>query len=638
MLKYRPEIDGLRAVAVIGVILFHMNLEWVRGGYLGVDVFFVISGFLITSIILKELDNATFSMISFMLRRAKRILPALLCMLITTLLLGEILLHNIQLKTLGKDALASILTFANVNAWLMSLNYWGIEAHNSFFIHTWSLSLEEQYYIIFPLLCLFLNRHFTKYFGIIILIYTIIGFLFFLYLYQNKPVAAFYLLPSRFWELSFGSILAIYRPILLKKTIKWEKSYSVLSLLGLALIFSSFILINGDEGISWHNIFPVIGTVLFISFSEEKNIKKFSLIRSKIFVFIGKISYSLYLWHWPILLFLRESNIEHQIELTIICTILVSISSYFFIETPMRKKTNPITQLLLLIIVTLTISSTYALRKANLETSSDFLIKWEGPFYSPLKVEERINQIFSDTMDGITIKRRYDKDYQLRDGGLIKHYGGLNPNIMLLGDSHALMWAPVIDEISMEHNITVSFCALHDISPYVFKHKNIYHKKPYNYDIIENIKKWKPLVVLSSRWSHSLDKKLLQNTVDLIIQCGCNLIIIEQPPEISDVIINLPATLHEKGVSLSGELDYYLPASKKHDLLRDRQILSEISNQYLNCHLLMITDLFINDSSKVKVKEGMKILYIDDDHLSTDGAYLAKERLTSLILKLLTKD
>jgi len=157
-IRYRPEIDGLRAIAVIPVILFHMGFQWIPGGFIGVDVFFVISGFLITSIILQDVGQERFSYSDFWLRRIRRILPALMVMVFTISIVGSIVLYAPQISNLGEHGLAALLSLANIDFWLHAGNYWGASAKDSPFLHTWTLSVEEQFYLFFPFLLILLLR------------------------------------------------------------------------------------------------------------------------------------------------------------------------------------------------------------------------------------------------------------------------------------------------------------------------------------------------------------------------------------------------------------------------------------------------------------------------------------------------
>ncbi len=206
--SYRPEIDGLRTIAVIPVILFHLGYKWVNGGFYGVDVFFVISGFLITKILVSAIEKGTFSMWSFWLRRVKRLLPALLTVIITTLLVASVVLFKPELPNIAKDSLPALFSYFNFYAKNSLGDYWGGTAENSFFLHTWSLSVEEQFYLVYPFFLYLCNKYFRSFFKPIFIL-SILSFILFVALLKYKPSFTFYMLPTRAWELSLGGLISL---------------------------------------------------------------------------------------------------------------------------------------------------------------------------------------------------------------------------------------------------------------------------------------------------------------------------------------------------------------------------------------------------------------------------------------------
>jgi len=344
-LKYRPEIDGLRTLAVLSVIIYHAefvvnNSKFLKGGFLGVDVFFVISGFLITSIILSELYKTDkFSIGRFYERRARRLLPALFIVILVSLPFAWHLLPPMQLVDFSKSIL-STLVFSSNFYWEYSLQEYGAESSLlKPFLHTWSLSVEEQYYLVFPFVLLMLNR-FAKASTITLLFAgLVVSLLFAENITQNNVSFSFYMLPSRFWELLAGALLASYQ---FQHSPKNNDSllYKTMPSLGLLLICGSMIFI----GIEFNHpgfitLLPVIGTILIIWFGNQKELVT-RLLSTRTFVSIGLISYSLYLWHYPIFSFGRyiDSNPTwHDKTLWVILTFVFSIVTYFLIEKPFRN-------------------------------------------------------------------------------------------------------------------------------------------------------------------------------------------------------------------------------------------------------------------------------------------------------------
>ena len=359
-LTYRSEIDGLRAIAVCAVILYHAHITiWgyqpFKGGFIGVDIFFVISGYLITSIILKELvTTGSFSFKHFYERRIRRILPALLFVMLTSLPFAWIYLMPSSFVDFSKSILYSLGFNSNFYFWYSGQQYGAESSLLKPFLHTWSLSVEEQYYILFPTVLLITFKYFRKY---LIHILTL-GFIISLGLAdwgsRNHPSFNFYILPSRGWELLAGSILA-YFEINNGHRSKNKSLNLILPFTGLILIVHSILFFN-DKMFhpSFYTLSPVIGVCLIIWFAQKDEIIT-KIFSTKLFVGIGLISYSLYLWHYPIFAFARIYDFTQgslfKILLLGIITIILSVFSYYLIEKPFRNKLLNFKKILSLIFI-----------------------------------------------------------------------------------------------------------------------------------------------------------------------------------------------------------------------------------------------------------------------------------------------
>jgi peptidoglycan/LPS O-acetylase OafA/YrhL len=331
---YRPEIDGLRSVAVLAVVIFHLNHHWLPGGFLGVDVFFVISGFLITSIVFSQIQAGRFSIIGFWKRRIRRLYPALLVMVATVLCLGTFLLVRPERTSLPKQAIASLLSFQNMLLWKNTGGYWDAASENLVLLHTWSLSLEEQFYIFLPCLLLFLRRFGQGYERVVLGTLLVVSLAASIYLTSINRSGAFYFLPTRMWELLIGSILAIsvgrgQGPRESRFANSWQG-------LGLGMILVSFVVIENDANFpSYRPLMACIGTFLILAFGASQGPVR-SLLSAAPIVYIGKISYSLYLWHWPVITFLRFTSPELNVVAAVVLSLLCAILSYHFVENPFR--------------------------------------------------------------------------------------------------------------------------------------------------------------------------------------------------------------------------------------------------------------------------------------------------------------
>jgi len=345
-INYRPEIDGLRAIAVFSVIFYHAEIfvsdnQIFSGGFIGVDIFFVISGYLITSIILKELfKTGFFSFVNFYQRRIRRILPALLVVMLVSLPFAWIYFYPIDLIDFSKSILYSLGFSSNFYFHYSGLEYGSPEGILKPFLHTWSLSVEEQYYIIFPVILLATFKYFRKYIFHFLLIGLICSLALADWSSKNHPSSNFYFLSTRMWELIFGSILAHFE-INLDKRSQNNNLNQFLSLIGLFLIVCSIIFFD-DKMFhpSFYTLIPVIGVSLVLWFTTEKVLIT-KILSNKLFVGVGLISYSLYLWHYVIFSFAKNLDIYFdQINgkvILIILTIILSIFTFFFIERPGRK-------------------------------------------------------------------------------------------------------------------------------------------------------------------------------------------------------------------------------------------------------------------------------------------------------------
>jgi len=459
--SYRGEIDGLRAVAVIPVVFYHAGFNLFSGGFVGVDIFFVISGYLITTIILKDLENNTFSLSYFYERRVRRILPALFLVIFVSSILSFIFLTRSELSSYFNSANASLLFYSNFYFW-KTTPYFKSETELEPLIHTWSLSIEEQFYVIFPLLLIFINKYFKKK----IIIFLFIGFFLSLFVCQflalnTRGTLNFYFTLSRAWELALGGVSAYY---LLKNKFNFSNNIkNLFSLIGLILILFSIFYYNKNTLYpSLFTLAPTIGAVLIILFANEKTYVK-KILSSKILISIGLISYSFYLWHQPLLVMGRIyfENFSNELKfLTILISLFLSILSYKFVETLFRKK-NKINVKLLIKILFYFLFGFLLFSVLN--------INFFGP-KSKNSTEARLAKLLSE-QDAIYLPKM---DYR----HFIKHriiYETLDPKVIVIGSSRVMQISnEIYDEkilnlavsgSSMEDQIAITEMALEKFKP-----------------------------------------------------------------------------------------------------------------------------------------------------------------------------
>ena len=340
-MDYRKEIDGLRAVAVIPVILFHAGFTQFGGGFVGVDVFFVISGYLITSILIAELDAGKFSIVKFYERRARRILPALFAVLALCLPFAWLWLLPGDMKGFAQSLVAVMVFGSNVLFWQQS-GYFDTAAELKPLLHTWSLAVEEQFYVLFPLFLMFFWRRDRRWLLGVLAAMTLASLAIAQWGSSNSPTAAFFLLPARGWELAIGAFCAYYLAHRDSNKAVAPAVGQALALCGLLLIAASIFLFSKDTpfpGI--YALVPTLGTALIILFATPATATG-AILGSKTLVGIGLISYSAYLWHQPLIAFARHRSFEEPhfllMPALVILTLVLAYLSWRFVEQPFRQK------------------------------------------------------------------------------------------------------------------------------------------------------------------------------------------------------------------------------------------------------------------------------------------------------------
>lgn len=429
MIKYRPEIDGLRAIAVLPVILFHAGFEWFSGGFVGVDVFFVISGYLITTIIISEMAEEKFSIVNFYERRARRILPALFFLMIATIPLSLFWFSFAHLKDFGQSLIAVSFFSSNILFFLES-GYFDVSSEAKPLLHTWSLAVEEQYYIIFPILLAITWR---------LGINKILILLFFLLLISlgaaqwsayNSPASGFYLLHTRAWELLVGVFIAFY--LRYNSYLKSGLMNQALSLTGLSMVvYSIYFFDEYTPFPSFYTLIPVLGTGLLILCSVPRTFL-YKILSLSPMVGIGLISYSAYLWHQPILVFSRNRLMNEISDLLLIglCifSFLMAWVSWKFIESPFRDKNKFSRKFIftssLILITIFCMSGFWIIKNAKLPSSFVFSD-------NEIELIPQFKGLIHEGKNCTSPKLRHPNDFcEIREGNI-------GHEIILIGDSHA---------------------------------------------------------------------------------------------------------------------------------------------------------------------------------------------------------
>jgi peptidoglycan/LPS O-acetylase OafA/YrhL len=472
-ITYRPDVDGLRAVAVLLVVLDHIHTR-ITGGYIGVDVFFVISGYLISSVILSEMASGRFSVTNFYERRIRRIFPALLAMLLGSAAVSYFCFVPSETKDFARSLLAALFSVSNFYFWrqphvnLIGWHHAGYfdsslsRTASATLLHTWSLGVEEQFYIIFPLFLMGVRRWFPNLLRVAIWSITILTFTLACIWVHRDPTVAFYFAPLRAWELLIGTVISQhYVPAICGKIARnLAATAGLLLILVPAMHYDAATHFPGLAALP-----PCLGAVLVIAAGETGNSLVGRLLSWRPIVFLGLISYSLYLWHWPIITFLEASYIPVDYEspkrlklAVLVASLIVGSLSWLFVERPFRAgRLRPGRRVLFLVTgaaVTLTaalgavmiasggVSSRFPLEAVEIDRNTNY------DFTSAY----RLNVCFIDAK--VSSFEQFDKEACLREDPTRKNY-------LLVGDSHAAQLYPGLRAVFPELNIsqaTITTC------------------------------------------------------------------------------------------------------------------------------------------------------------------------------------
>jgi peptidoglycan/LPS O-acetylase OafA/YrhL len=427
---YRPDIDGLRALAVAVVVLYHFDVPPFSGGYIGVDVFFVISGYLITAIVLADLQTGRFSLRHFYERRARRILPALFAVMVATAVAAYVLFIPADFVDFAKSVAATVAFASNI-LFNEQSGYFSPAADLKPLLHTWSLAIEEQFYVLHPLFLIVLFRLGWLPAGVALAL--AISFAISVYSAIHHPTAAFYLLPSRAWELSAGAALAIG----VLKPAQRALSASAVGLAGLTLILWSAITFAPQTPFPGAAaLAPVVGTALLIWSGTHPQALAARLLSARVLVGLGLVSYSLYLWHWPALVFSQYTLVRplhgHEALLVLACTLGVSVLTYRYVELPFRNSQGvPLRRLV-----------HWAIAASVAGTSAAAVVIGSGGL--PARMRPEVLQALALTPERIAAPCLPADAVRLGNGNIYCARGKSQvlPTFVLAGDSHASAMAP----------------------------------------------------------------------------------------------------------------------------------------------------------------------------------------------------
>lgn len=638
-MNYRSDIDGLRTIAVFLVIINHAGFAFLPGGFVGVDVFFVISGFLITSIIYPKIINGSFQFSWFLSRRIKRLMPVLFFVMAVTLVAFSLTMLPQDLMKLYYSIIWVSLYVGNIFFWREHGGYFDGNSQEVPLLHTWSLAIEEQYYIVWPMFLILA----IKFLGAkktlnLALIGCIGATIFSQWGTEITLGAAYYLLPTRFFELMAGSCLAMYWA---KLPILHPILRNVLSTLGLAMILGSALWLTKYHSFPGYNaLYSVIGTILII-YAAGGWVNKF--LATKAMVFTGNISYSLYLWHWPILVYLNYTSVELTLTTqlaSILVTYIISILSWKYIEQPFRNmKLRSFSE---------TSKKIYLLPTLVLISISLIGILYKGypQRFTPeiVQMEQALNTFSNISRKGCHSPFRNSTDLPNANCIIGEHNEqNTKANVFIIGDSHANHFVPFLEPFIKSSNLLGMDYTLDQCVPVselmwgtnLHLSKKCRARNELAYDYIENNSF--DFIVLAASWptltttkifneynvtnkaeKEHLFSSMLMESVEKIVNTGAVPIIVEDTPSLGGISAKCPV----KKEVFNNKLECSI-TMLDNNLMKN--VLTKLANRFPSLVILTPSKLYCH-LNICSMQVNNTPLYRDDNHLNEKGAKLLGEQ------------
>lgn len=631
---YRPDIDGLRAVAVMAVVLHHLSPSTVPGGFIGVDVFFVISGYLITRIINREIQEVTFTFARFYERRIRRLFPALFAVLAFVLVAGWFILLPSDYLATSRAAAGTVLFSANIVFWRdLAEGYFAADAKLNPLLHMWSLGIEEQFYLLFPVFLLLVYRYARQWLVPALMAAFALSLLLSVALTPIKSVASYFLLPTRAWELLAGSLLAVLSVPQLQSRI-WREVLAAASLVAItapAMLYSAQTPFPGYAA-----LLPVAGAVALIWLGGGPVTLTGRLLQLKPAVYIGLISYSLYLWHWPLIVFARFLNgldsIRQYIPFLLLLSLVVAAISHSLIEQPFRKR-GPVaggggTRRLYPVMATLAV--------ALIALSGQAVMSNGFPGRYPADVV-LVDSVRRAEVPWKQCEARIGKNL---DGLCVLGDSSVEPDLLLWGDSHMLAWAPGFDAALKTLGRSAYFAPNSACPPILDVDQSTDPLcRSQNDDIMVAITDAKrgsgkvSTAVLAGFWQKYFNDSNLRLSADG--QAGGNFEI--AAPKLTDTLERL-AKVGVDTIVMGAvpaypiDVPYVVSSGRQNDTqLKYADMLTTNEYKVLSTHSRFadVASWFCADECRVRDEDG--VFYRDSNHLAVHGAHTFQDHLARML-------
>lgn len=551
---FRPDIEGLRAIAVLLVLLYHAGFKTISGGFIGVDIFFVISGFLITSIIQRKIASSSFSILEFYSRRLKRIAPALITVILTTAIACYFVLLPDDLVYFTRSAASALLSVSNFLFWSEASEYFSQSTEQIPLIHTWSLAVEEQFYIFLPLALLATSKKSTKIKLLFLAAAFFASLCYSVWAAKNDPISAYFLLPSRAFELLIGAATAMSWSLLPTLSAAMSNVIRVISLSVITFVAFSIDKTTQFPGLA--ALAPCVATAAIIYAGKVD--KTYSLDTARILdnwasTYVGKISYSLYLWHWPIIAILHYKGyqLDPKTSVSIIAaSFALSILTFYAIEQPFRKSSAGFSKTASM----LWLAPLAAAMAVSLTTTAYDGFKFRFS-------DELAGEFASTNSPGVKYKQCFNS--YLVDNFSECSFGDVNSHIsgVLLGDSMAGHYIPFIDVIAKDAGVKVFATASSGLPPFnvknypMFKQQRSEEALNYNDRRIEESYKYENVYIAAS-WAQgypylSENEADLFSSIERYIKKGIKVTLIARPNTLSVDAFNDLKTKRLAGENIS---------------------------------------------------------------------------------------
>lgn len=639
---YIPAIDGLRAYSILSVILYHINPRWIPGGYLGVDVFFVISGFLITRILAGS-NSKTFSetLLSFYLQRSRRILPALVALTLIVLLLGNLLEGWSSFHFLISQAPAILCSYTNFANYQLVGDYFGETSESFHFLHSWSLSVEEQFYLTYPWLLLGLRRSVGIPRAVAILACLAAVSLFSFYYYRvHNPAAGFYLPWNRAWELLIGALIALRTSsprglVLLGHPLLRQ---AIQGIAFATIIACLFVAADRQPRLQILLAFVVCGStaILLDLLVRDESFSPLGL-ENRVIRWIGRVSYSAYLWHWPILVFVRSHSdapymsIPSHLAVPVMAVLILLCSavSFLMIENPLRSwRYTPhfiVPATALLALFTAILTPTFA--AGSRETFRPELILGNRFCYNPhvpMVQEATVSLCFPKPRGNLAPTNRF----------VLPKEG--QKTVLLFGNSHCLGFAPIVNRIGNREGLLIQNLFANGVSPVLVRRPGPHGGGGMNSEQVDRYDEVRrnalnsdpSLCVLAMRYDH-LNFEEVAPTLDLILE-KIPLVFIQQAPVLNIGQGNAVDRFNEliEKVGSANQLRVFEPgASRLPRQLFEQRLLARYADNS-RFHFISTSDRMIgNDGSIAWFNNKRHLYYFDNDHLTEAGAMRFEDRI-----------